>query len=67
MGENHYPVLSIPYVATLGQNPNFYPEIPLILRFQKCEFCEKWDFTLWIFGWIEDFCPSVLHSQKIAL
>ena len=28
---------------TLGQNP-FYLEIPLILMFQKCEFCEKWDF-----------------------
>ena len=29
-------------VATLGQKPTFYPEIPLILIFQKCEFCEKW-------------------------
>ena len=27
--------------GTMGQKPTFYPEIPLILRFQKCEFCEK--------------------------
>ena len=29
---------------TLGQKPTFYPEIPLILIFQKCEFCEKLNF-----------------------
>ena len=23
----------------------FHPEFPLILRFHKCEFCEKWEFT----------------------
>ena len=28
-------------VHTLGQNPPFYPEIPLIFRLQKCEFCKK--------------------------
>ena len=27
--------------VTLGQIPTFYPEIPLILIFQKCEFCDK--------------------------
>ena len=38
--------------------------------FEKCEFCEKWDFVnvnfvkseifkMWFFGYIEDFCPSV--------
>ena len=42
---------------TLGQKPTFYSEIPLILivfkiwilwrlRFQKCEFCENWDFKI---------------------
>ena len=29
---------------TLGQKPSFYPEIPLILIFQKCEFWENWYF-----------------------
>ena len=40
------------------------------MRFWKCEFCGKWKFEnvnsvksevfkVWIFGWIEDFCPSV--------
>ena len=44
-----------PYKCTLRQKPTFCPEIPLILifqkceycakmRFQKCEFCENWDF-----------------------
>ena len=28
-------------VRTLGQKPAFYPEITLILRFQKCKFYEK--------------------------
>ena len=32
------------YVYTLGQKPTFYPEIPLILVVQNCEFCENWDF-----------------------
>ena len=32
------------YLCTLGQKPNVYPEIPLILIFHKGEFCEKWDF-----------------------
>ena len=32
------------YLNTLGQTSAFYPEIPLILIFQKCEFCEKRDF-----------------------
>ena len=31
---------------TLGQKPTFYPEILVILIFQKCEFCEKWDFRI---------------------
>ena len=26
---------------TLGQNPTFYHEIPLILLFLQCEFCEN--------------------------
>ena len=30
--------------STLRQKPTFYPEIRLILIFQKCEFCEKCDF-----------------------
>ena len=29
------------FISTLGQKPTFYPEIPLFLIFQKCEFCEK--------------------------
>jgi len=31
----------IQILDTLGQKPTFYPEIPLILIFQKCEFCEN--------------------------
>ena len=27
--------------VTLGQNPTFYPKIPMILILQKCEFCKK--------------------------
>ena len=30
--------------STLGQKPTFYPEITQNLMFEKCEFCEKWDF-----------------------
>ena len=26
---------------TLGQKPTFFPEIPMIVIFQNCEFCEK--------------------------
>ena len=29
------------FLITLGQKPTFYPETPLILVVQKCEFCEK--------------------------
>ena len=32
--------------TTLGQNPTFNPEIPLIFIFQKCESCEKCDFRI---------------------
>ena len=28
------------------QKPTFYPGIAVILIFQKCEFCEKWDFRI---------------------
>ena len=46
--QNQFSVNLIPRVflceRTLGQKPTFYPEIPLILMFQKCEFCEKYDF-----------------------
>ena len=31
-------------LAHIGEKSTFYPEIPLILMFQKCEFCGKWDF-----------------------
>ena len=31
---------------TLEQKPNFYPEIPLYLMFEICEFCEKLDFEI---------------------
>ena len=33
---------------TLGQKPKptFYPEITKNLLFEKCEFCEKWDFEI---------------------
>ena len=29
---------------TLEQKPTFYSEIPKNLMFEKCEFCEKWNF-----------------------
>ena len=31
---------------TLGQKSTFYPEITKNLMFEKCEFCEKWDFRI---------------------
>ena len=41
-------MISLPMSAaksfTLGQKPTFYPEITKKLMFEKCEFCEKWDF-----------------------
>ena len=37
-------LLQVTLFSTLGQKPTFHPEIPLILIFQKCEFCEKSDF-----------------------
>ena len=33
-----------PLSITLGQKATFYPEITKNLMFEKCEFCEKWDF-----------------------
>ena len=30
---------------TLGQKSTFYPEITNNFMFEKCEFCEKWDFV----------------------
>ena len=33
-------------IYTLGQKPTFYPEITKNLMFEKCEFCEKWDFQI---------------------
>ena len=30
--------------CTLGQKATFYPEINKNLMFEKCEFCEKYDF-----------------------
>ena len=38
----------------------------LKMRFWNCEFCEKWDFQNVNFGWIEDFCPSVLKYLMIV-
>ena len=32
------------YVTHWGKNQLFYPEITKNLMFEKCEFCEKWDF-----------------------
>ena len=32
-------------MITLGQKSTFYPEITKNLIFEKCEFCEKWDFV----------------------
>ena len=60
---------------TLRQKPTFYPEITKILMFEKCEFCEKWDFEIvrseifkmWIFWKIEDFCPSVLYALSFQI
>ena len=31
-------------LLTVGQKATFYPEITKNLMFEKCEFCEKWDF-----------------------
>ena len=31
---------------TLGQKTTFYPEITKNLMFEKCEFCEKWEFEI---------------------
>ena len=42
-------------ISFVWPKPTFYPEIPLILIFQKCEFCEKWDFKNMNFVKIETF------------
>ena len=31
-------------LSTLGQKLTFYPEVTKNFMFEKCEFCEKWDF-----------------------
>ena len=33
-----------PFFSTLGQKETFYPEMIKNFMFEKCEFCDKWDF-----------------------
>ena len=47
-----------------GAKPHFYPEIPLILIFQKCEFYEKWDFRNMNFEKIEIFIMWILWKMR---
>ena len=52
------------YLSTLGQKPFFYVEIIKDLIFDKCKFCEKWDFENVIFVkkkmifWKCEFCEE---------
>ena len=68
--------------STLGQKPTFYPEITKNLMFEKCEFCEKWDFEivnfvenetlkLWILWkmslWNCEFCEKLDFENVISV
>ena len=52
-------------MCTLGQKPTFYLEIHKNLMFEKCEFCEKWDFDIVNFVKNETFKMWILDKLRI--